>query len=74
MREAEMKKDPTGDLPLSRAFARCQGVYLFEQCIQFPIMLSELYNYLHTSMEALQFEAKTVVTSKSVTVKQICSS
>ena len=43
MREAKMKKDPTGDLPLSRAFARCQSVYLFEQCTQFPIMLSELY-------------------------------
>ena len=46
MREAERKKDPTGDLPLSRAFASCQGVYLFEQSIQFPIMASELYPQL----------------------------
>ena len=46
MREAEKKKDPTGDLPLSRAFARCQGVYLFEQAIQFPIMFSGLYPQL----------------------------
>jgi Phosphotransferase enzyme family len=40
MREAEMKKDPNGGLPLSQAFANCQGVYMFEQAIQFPIMYS----------------------------------
>jgi hypothetical protein len=46
MREAERKKDPTGDFPLSRAFARCQGVYLFEQSIQCPIMFTGLYPHL----------------------------
>ena len=29
MLEAERKKDPIGNLPLSHAFARCQGVYFF---------------------------------------------
>ena len=46
MREAEMKKDPMGGLPLSRAFANCQGVYLFEQVIQCPYMYSALYPQL----------------------------
>jgi hypothetical protein len=46
MREAEMKKDPTGGLPLSRAFANCQGVYLFEQVMQYPLMFSEVYPLL----------------------------
>jgi len=46
MREAERKKDPTGDLPLSHAFASCYGVYLFEQSMQSQIMFSELYPQL----------------------------
>jgi hypothetical protein len=46
MREAEMKKDPMGGLPLSRAFANCRGVYLFEQAIQFPHMFSAIYPQL----------------------------
>ena len=46
MREAERKKDPTGDLPLSHAFERCHGVYLFEQCIHSQIMFSVLYPQL----------------------------
>ena len=46
MLETEGKKDPMGDLPLSSAFARCQGVYLFEQAIQFPIIFSGLYPQL----------------------------
>ena len=47
MREAERKKDPsTSDLPLSHAFAKCHGVYLFEQCIESEIMFSELYPQL----------------------------
>ena len=48
MREAERKKDPTGDLPLSHAFERCHGVYLFEQCMQSQIMFSGLYPQLFT--------------------------
>jgi aminoglycoside phosphotransferase (APT) family kinase protein len=46
MREAEMKEDPMGDLPLSRTFANCQGVYLFEQAIQFPYMFPAIYPQL----------------------------
>ena len=46
MREAGRNKDPTGNLPLTRAFASCQGVYLFEQCIKSPIMFSGLYSQL----------------------------
>jgi hypothetical protein len=46
MREAEMKKDPAGGLPLSRAFANCQGAYLFEQTLQYPDMFSALYPQL----------------------------
>ena len=46
MREAEMKKDPMGGLPISRAFANCQGVYLFEQALQYPSMFSVLYPQL----------------------------
>ena len=46
MREAERKKDPTGDLPLSHAFARCHGLYLFEQSIESEIMFSGLYPQL----------------------------
>ena len=46
MREAEMKKDSMGGLPLSRAFANCQGVYLFEQALQYPGMFSALYPQL----------------------------
>jgi hypothetical protein len=46
MREAEMEKDPTGDLPLSRAFATCQGVYMFEQAIQYPGMFPAIYPQL----------------------------
>ena len=34
MQEAEMKKDPVGGLPLSHAFANCQGVYLLEQALR----------------------------------------
>ena len=46
MREAERKKDPTGDLPLTHAFERCHGLYLFEQCISSQIMFSVLYPQL----------------------------
>ena len=46
MREAERKKDPTGDLPLSHAFASCHNAYLFDQCMQSEIMYSELYPQL----------------------------
>ena len=46
MREAERKKDPTGDFPLSHAFARCHGVYLFEQSMEYEIMFSEVYPQL----------------------------
>jgi len=46
MREAEMKKDPMGGLPLSRVFANCQGIYLFEQALQYPDMFSALYPQL----------------------------
>ena len=46
MREAEMKRDPEGGLPLSRAFANCRGVYLFEQAIQFPYMFPQVYPQL----------------------------
>ena len=34
------------DLPLSHAFARCHGVYLFEQSIESEIMFSGLYPQL----------------------------
>jgi hypothetical protein len=46
MRESESKKDPAGDLPLTRAFENSKGVYLFEQAIQFPGMFSEVYPQL----------------------------
>jgi hypothetical protein len=41
-----MKKDPMGDLPLSRAFANCQGVYLLEQAFQDPVIFSAIYPQL----------------------------
>jgi hypothetical protein len=46
MREAETKKDLEGGLPLSHAFANCQGVYLFEQTLQYPEMFLALYPQL----------------------------
>ena len=39
MREAEVKKDPVGSLPISRAFTNCQGV----QALQYLGMFSVLY-------------------------------
>ena len=51
MREAERKKDSTGDLPLSHAFSTCHGLYLFEQCMISDIMYSglypELFSHIH---------------------------
>ena len=58
MREAERKKDPTGDLPLSHAFARCHGVYLFEQSIESEIMFSELYPQLFAHIYGEDFSLK----------------
>lgn len=46
MRQAEMKRDSTGDLPLSRAFAKCQGVYLYEQAIQYSFIFPAIYPQL----------------------------
>ena len=46
IREAEMQKDPQGGLPLSRAFANCRGVYLFEQSMPDQVMFSEFYPQL----------------------------
>jgi hypothetical protein len=46
MREAEMKKDPIGDLALSRAFANCRGVDLFEQALQCSALFSAFYPQL----------------------------
>ena len=58
MREAERKKDPTGDLPLSHAFERCEGVYMFEQCIQFPNMFGlypQLFAHIYGADEDSDF-------------------
>jgi hypothetical protein len=46
MREAEMKKDPMGGLALSRAFANCRGVDLFEQALQCSALFSAFYPQL----------------------------
>ncbi|EJC99876.1 uncharacterized protein FOMMEDRAFT_170389 [Fomitiporia mediterranea MF3/22] len=46
--EAEKKRDPNGDQPLSRAFANCQGVYLFEQCMSSNLMFNTLYPQLYS--------------------------
>ena len=47
MCETERKKDPAGDLPLSHAFATCQGVYLFEQVFQFPELYPQLFAHIY---------------------------
>ena len=60
MYEAERKKDPTGDLPLSRAFSTCHGVYLFEQCMISDVMYSalfpQLFSHIYGDDEAFSVE------------------
>ncbi|KIM89456.1 hypothetical protein PILCRDRAFT_95266 [Piloderma croceum F 1598] len=46
IREKERKVDPEGCQPLSKAFANSLGPYLFQQCIQDPIVFTELYPQL----------------------------
>ena len=46
MEEAELKRDPEGCQMLSRAFANCRGIYLFEQCLCYPLSYSVLYDQL----------------------------
>ena len=60
MREAERKKDPTGDLPLSHAFLTCRGLYLFEQCmisdIMYSVLYPELFSHIHGDGEGFSAE------------------
>ena len=46
MQEAELKRDPEGSQLLSRAYANCRGVYLFEQCLCYPLSYSMFYYQL----------------------------
>jgi hypothetical protein len=50
MREAELTRNPAGGQPLSRAFANCLGVYLFEQSFCSSVgsasMLSQLFKHV----------------------------
>ena len=70
MHEAEKKKDPSGDLPISRAYERCLGVYLFEQCISSQIMASVLYPQLFAHIygedgeDVFSMEYSTALTEK----------
>ncbi|KIM71435.1 hypothetical protein PILCRDRAFT_99463 [Piloderma croceum F 1598] len=44
MQEAELKRDPEGCQMLSQAFTNCRGIYLFEQCLCYPLSYSVLYD------------------------------
>ena len=57
MREAERTRNPTGGQPISRAYANCLGVYLFEQCLCYPISppLRQLYAYVFGDTETFKF-------------------
>lgn len=46
MHEAELKRNPDGGQPLSRAFANCLAVYLFEQALANPILHAKLFDQL----------------------------
>ena len=74
MREAERKKDPLGDLPLSHAFERCYGVYLFEQCMQSQIMCAGLYPQLFAHFygedDSFSFEYDWALTEKGILKKR----
>ena len=46
MHEAELKRNPDGGQPLSRAFANCLAVYSFEQALSDPILHAKLFKQL----------------------------
>lgn len=50
MNEAERRRNPDGDHRLSNAFANCHNIYLFEQCIQYPIYSTVLYPLLFANV------------------------
>jgi hypothetical protein len=61
MREAELTRNPAGGQPLSRAFANCLGVYLFEQSLCSSVgsasMLSQLFKHVFGDDAETQFSS-----------------
>lgn len=56
MREAEKETGAEGNLPVSRVYESCYGVYFFQLCFTDPLMFSGLYGSLcaHDHAQAVQ--------------------